>query len=42
MKMEVFLHNSCKPLGEVDFDNDEDKGQLTWDFSAECEGLCGT
>jgi hypothetical protein len=42
MKMEVFLHNSCRPLGEVDFDNDEDKGQLTWDFSAECEGLCGT
>lgn len=41
-QMTVYLHNSCKPLGEVDFDNDEDKGQLTWDFNAECEGLCGT
>jgi len=28
LKMEVFLHRSCKPLGEVDFDNDIDKGQM--------------
>lgn len=41
MKMEVYLHRSCKPLSEVDFDNDEDKGQMTWDFKAECEGMCG-
>jgi len=41
MKMEVFLHNSCEPLDEIDFDSDEDKGQLTWDFMAECEGMCG-
>ena len=41
LKMDVFLHNSCKPLGEIDFDSDEDKGQLTWDFMAECEGMCG-
>lgn len=41
MKMEVYLHNSCKPLGEIDFDNDVDKGQFTWDFKAECEGMCG-
>lgn len=40
-KMEVYLHRSCKPLGEVDFDNDEDKGQMVWDFQAECEGMCG-
>ena len=26
MRMEIFIHNSCKPLGEVDFDNDEDRG----------------
>ena len=39
--MEVYLHKSCKPLGEIDFDSDEDKGQLTWDFMAECEGMCG-
>ena len=41
LKMEVYLHKSCKPLSEVDFDNDEDKGQMTWDFKAECEGMCG-
>ena len=41
MNMEVYLHNSCKPLDEVDFDSDEDKGQQTWDFQAECEGMCG-
>lgn len=41
MKMEVYLHNSCKPLDEVDFDSDEDKGQQVWDFQAECEGMCG-
>ena len=40
-KMEVFLHRSCQPLAEIDFDNDEDKGQMTWDFRAECEGMCG-
>tara|TARA_R110002012_G_C11523004_1_gene599679 strand:+ start:56 stop:937 length:882 start_codon:yes stop_codon:yes gene_type:complete len=41
MKMEVYLHNSCKPLDQVDFDTDEDKGQQVWDFKAECEGMCG-
>jgi hypothetical protein len=41
MKMEVYLHNSCEPLDEIDFDSDEDKGQLTWDFKSECSGLCG-
>jgi hypothetical protein len=41
MKMEVYLHNSCKPLGEIDFDSDEQKGQQVWDFQAECEGMCG-
>lgn len=39
--MEPYLHNSCKPLGEIDFDNDIDKGQQVWDFTAECEGMCG-
>lgn len=41
LNMEVYLHNSCKPLDEIDFDNDEQKGQMTWDFQAECEGMCG-
>jgi hypothetical protein len=41
IKMTVYLHNSCQPLDEIDFDNDEDKGQQVWDFQAECEGMCG-
>jgi hypothetical protein len=41
MLMEVYLHKTCKPLDEIDFDSDEDKGQMTWDFQAECEGMCG-
>ena len=41
MKMPVFLHKSCKPLDEVDFDSDTDKGQMTFDFQSECEGMCG-
>jgi len=41
LNMSVYLHNSCKPLGEVDLDSDEDRGQQTWDFQAECEGMCG-
>jgi hypothetical protein len=40
-KMDVFLHRSCKPLSEIDFDSDEQKGQMTWDFKAECDGMCG-
>ena len=41
MRMTVYLHNSCKPLNEVDFDNDVDKGQGVWDFMSECAGMCG-
>lgn len=41
LKMTVYLHNSCKPLDEIDFDSDEQKGQQVWDFQAECEGMCG-
>lgn len=41
MRMEIYLHNSCKPLDQIDFDNDVDKGQQTWDFQSECEGMCG-
>ncbi len=39
IKMEVYLHKDCKPLDQIDFDNDEDKGQMNW-FN-ECEGMCG-
>ena len=41
MKMEVYLHSSCRPIGEIDFSNDSDKGQADFDFSSECEGMCG-
>ena len=37
---QVYLHNSLKPLGEVDFRNLEDMGQLNM-FENECEGHCG-
>lgn len=39
-----FLHRQCKPLGEIDFSTDVDRGQLTmWDdnWTGECEGMCG-
>jgi hypothetical protein len=36
----VFLHRSCKPLSEVDFSTEEDRGQLDM-FNNECEGMCG-
>ena len=38
-KHEQYLHRSCLPLDEIDFDNIEDKGQLS--FLGECEGMCG-
>ena len=41
LKMTVFLHGSCKPLDEINFDSDEQQGQQVWDFNAECEGMCG-
>jgi hypothetical protein len=38
-KQENYVHRSCQPLDKVDFDNAEDKGQLS--FLDECEGMCG-
>ena len=37
---EPYLHASLKPLSEVDFDNEEDRGQMNL-FDQECEGMCG-
>jgi len=34
-----YLHRSMVPLDEVDFRNQEDRGQLSW--TDECEGMCG-
>jgi hypothetical protein len=41
MRFQVYLHTSCKPLDQVNFDSQEDKGQINFDFQAECEGMCG-
>ncbi len=35
-----FLHRSCKPLDEVDFSTEEERGQINM-FNNECEGMCG-
>jgi hypothetical protein len=39
MRGKLFLHNSLKPLGEIDFT--EDKTQGNFHFHNECEGMCG-
>ena len=41
MRMDIYLHRSCKTLDKIDFSSDEDKGQQTFDFQSECEGMCG-
>ena len=35
-----FLHKSLKPIREVDFSTEEERGQLNM-FNNECEGMCG-
>lgn len=35
-----FLHSSCKPISDVDFSTEEERGQLNM-FNNECEGMCG-
>lgn len=39
MKGVPFLHDSLKPLSEVDFSEDATQGQMK--FHNECEGMCG-
>lgn len=41
MRSIPFLHSSMKPLGEIDFSTDIERGQGAFDFQAECEGMCG-
>jgi|TARA_R100000479_G_scaffold129186_1_gene67575 hypothetical protein len=38
LKDEIFLHRSCKPIDEVEFDEKTDQLDL---FNNECEGMCG-
>jgi hypothetical protein len=35
-----YLHKSCKPLEQVDFSSEEDRGQMSL-FGNECTGMCG-
>lgn len=35
-----YLHKSLKPISDVDFSSDEDRGQQVM-FGNECEGMCG-
>lgn len=39
-KGRAYLHSSCKPLSEVDFSTEEERGQLNM-FNNECTGMCG-
>lgn len=38
---ELFLHRSCKPLDEIDFDIKDKQGDLFNGMLNECEGMCG-
>jgi hypothetical protein len=40
IKDNLFLHRSCKPLDEVEFNKKENDKQLDM-FNNECEGMCG-
>ena len=37
---QIYVHRSCKPLDEVEFDKDETDKQLDM-FNNECSGMCG-
>ena len=37
---QIYVHRSCKPLDEVEFDKKETDNQLDM-FNNECEGMCG-
>lgn len=42
MDQKLWLHKSCKPLDEIDFDSiTGNRGQSLLGFAAECEGMCG-
>jgi hypothetical protein len=43
MRDQMWLHRSCKPLDEIDFNKSakDVKGQSFFSFAAECEGMCG-
>lgn len=36
-----FVFRSCKPLDQIDFRSDVEKGQKVFSFADECDGMCG-
>ena len=38
---EYFVYRSCKPLDQIDFRSDVERGQGLFDFGDECDGMCG-
>ncbi len=38
---EYFVYRSCKPLDQIDFRSDVERGQGLLDFGDECDGMCG-
>jgi hypothetical protein len=40
LRDKLYLHRSCKPLDEVEFNKKENDKQLDM-FNNECEGMCG-
>jgi hypothetical protein len=40
-RLEVYLHRTLQPLGQVDFTTPSEDAQLGFDFQSECEGMCG-
>lgn len=48
MQKVMWLHRDCVPLESIDFTKDRNRrrddalGQLRFDFSQECEGMCGS
>jgi hypothetical protein len=41
MKNQIFLHRSCKPISEIDFDQEDKQGDFFYGMQNECEGMCG-
>lgn len=38
---QLYLHRSCKPLDQIDFRGDVERGQQLLTWQDECEGMCG-
>lgn len=41
LKDEIYLHRSCLPIDEVDFEEKDKQGDLLYGMLGECEGMCG-